>query len=120
MMNLKSKKDMIKLLKGMTKNINADKFREELSDKVANEKFNEFLGEEFMSIFNKKEISSITNGFNKLSNIQKHIFLDGVVQNLVERYEDYEGEDDSNYGDEFKMNVYNSLMHNLMNAERVK
>ena len=120
MMNLKAKKDMIKMLKGMTKNLSADKFREELSDKVANDKFNEFLNEEFMCIFNKKEISSITNGFNKLSNIQKHIFLDGVVQNLVERYDDYEGEDDSNYGDEFKMNVYNSLMHNLMNAERVK
>ena len=120
MMNLKAKKDMIKMLKGMTKNLNADKFREELSDKVANEKFEEFLEEEFMSIFNKKEINTITNGFNKLSNIQKHIFLDGVVQNLVERYNDYEGEDDSNYGDEFKMNVYNSLMHNLMNAERVK
>ena len=120
MMNLKAKKDMIKMLKGMTKNLSADKFREELSDKVANEKFNEFLEEEFMSIFNKKEINSITNGFNKLSNIQKHIFLDGVVQNLVERYNDYEGEDDTNYGDEFKMNVYNSLMHNLMNAERVK
>ena len=120
MMNLKAKKDMIKMLKGMTKNLNADKFREELSDKVANEKFNEFLNEEFMSIFNEKEISSITNGFNKLSNIQKHIFLDGVVQNLVERYEDNEGEDDTNYGDEFKMNVYNSLMHNLLNAERVK
>ena len=120
MMNLKSKKDMIKLLKGMTKNLSADKFREELSDNVANEKFNEFLGEEFMSIFNIKEINTITNGFNKLSNIQKHIFLDGVVQNLVERYADNEGEDDTNYGDEFKMNVYNSLMHNLMNAERVK
>ena len=120
MMNLKSKKDMIKMLKGMTKNLSADKFRDELSDKLANEKFNEFLNEEFMSVFNKKEISSITNGFNKLSNIQKHIFLDGVVQNLVERYEDYEGEDDTNYGDEFKMNVYNSLMHNLLNAERVK
>lgn len=120
MMNLKSKKDMIKMLKGMTKNINADKFREELSDKVANEKFNEFLGEEFMGIFNEKEINTITKGFNNLSNIQKHIFLDGVVQNLVERYEDYEGEDDSNYGDEFKMNVYNSLTHNLLNAERVK
>ena len=120
MMNLKAKKDMIKMLKGMTKNLSADKFREELSDKVANEKFNDFLNEEFMSIFNKKEINSITNGFNKLSNIQKHIFLDGVVQNLVERYEDNEGEDDSNYGDEFKMNVYNSLMHNLLNAERVK
>ena len=120
MMNLKSKKDMIKMLKGMTKNINADKFREELSDKVANEKFEEFLEEEFMTIFNKKEISSITKGFNNLSNIQKHIFLDGVVQNLTEKYGDYEGEDDTNYGDEFKMNVYNSLMHNLMNAERVK
>ena len=120
MMNLKAKKDMIKMLKGMTKNINADKFREELSDNVANEKFNEFLEEEFMTIFNKKEINTITNGFNKLSNIQKHIFLDGVVQNLVERYNDYEGEDDTNYGDEFKMNVYNSLTHNLMNAERVK
>ena len=120
MMNLKAKKDMIKMLKGMTKNLSADKFREELSDKVANDKFNEFLEEEFMSIFNKKEISSITKGFNNLSNIQKHIFLDGVVQNLVERYDDYEGEDDSNYGDEFKMNVYNSLMHNLLNAERVK
>ena len=120
MMNLKSKKDMIKMLKGMTNNLNADQFREELSDKVANEKFNEFLEEEFMSIFNKKEINSTTKGFNKLSNIQKHIFLDGVVQNLVERYNDYEGEDDTNYGDEFKMNVYNSLMHNLMNAERVK
>ena len=120
MMNLKAKKDMIKMLKGMTKNLSADKFREELSDKVANDKFNEFLNEEFMGVFNKKEISSITNGFNNLSNIQKHIFLDGVVQNLVERYEDYEGEEDTNYGDEFKMNVYNSLMHNLMNAERVK
>ena len=120
MMNLKAKKDMIKMLKGMTKNLSADKFRDELSDKVANDKFNEFLGEEFMSLFNEKEISSITNGFNNLSNIQKHIFLDGVVQNLVERYEDYEGEDDTNYGDEFKMNVYNSLMHNLLNAERVK
>ena len=73
-----------------------------------------------MSIFNEKEIKTITKGFNNLSNIQKHIFLDGVVQNLVERYNDYEGEDDTNYGDEFKMNVYNSLMHNLMNAERVK
>ena len=120
MINLKSKKDMIKMLKGMTKNLNADKFREELSDKVANEKFNEFLGEEFMSIFNEKEINTITKGFNNLSNIQKHIFLDGVVQNLTEKYGDYEGEDDTNYGDEFKMNVYNSLMHNLMNAERVK
>ena len=120
MINLKAKKDMIKMLKGMTKNLSADKFREELSDKVANEKFEEFLQEEFMGIFNKKEINSITNGFTKLSNIQKHIFLDGVVQNLVERYNDYEGEDDTNYGDEFKMNVYNSLMHNLMNAERVK
>ena len=120
MMNLKTKKDMIKMLKGMTKNLNADKFREELSGKVANEKFNEFLEEEFMSIFNNKEINTITKGFNKLSNIQKHIFLDGVVQNLVERYQDNEGEDDSNYGDEFKMNVYNSLMHNLLNAERVK
>ena len=120
MMSLKSKKDMIKMLKGMTKNLNADKFREELSDKVANEKFNKFLEEEFMSIFNNKEINTITKGFNKLSNIQKHIFLDGVVQNLVERYQDNEGEDDSNYGDEFKMNVYNSLMHNLLNAERVK
>ena len=120
MMSLKSKKDMIKMLKGMTKNINADKFREELSDKVANEKFNDFLNEEFMSIFNEKEINTITKGFNNLSNIQKHVFLDGVVQNLVERYDDYEGEDDSNYGDEFKMNVYNSLMHNLLNAERVK
>ena len=120
MINLKGKKDMIKLLKGMTKNLSADKFREELTDKAANDKFNEFLEEEFMSIFNKKEINTITNGFNKLSNIQKHIFLDGVVQNLVERYEDNEGEDDTNYGDEFKMNVYNSLMHNLLNAERVK
>ena len=120
MMNLKSKKDMIKMLKGMTSNINADKFREELSDKVANEKFNDFLEEEFMCIFNKKEINTITKGFNNLSNIQKHIFLDGVVQNLVERYGDYEGEDDTNYGDEFKMNVYNSLMHNLLNAGRVK
>ena len=120
MMNLKSKKDMIKMLKGMTKNLSADKFREELSDKVANDKFNEFLGEEFMSIFNEKEINTITKGFNNLSNIQKHIFLDGVVQNLVERYDDYEGEDDTNYGDEFKMNVYNSLTHNLLNAERVK
>ena len=120
MMNLKSKKDMIKMLKGMTKNLSTDKFREELSDKVANDKFNEFLNEEFMSIFNEKEINTITNGFNKLSNIQKHIFLDGVVQNLVEKYGDYEGEDDSNYGDEFKMNVYNSLMYNLLNAERVK
>ena len=120
MMSLKSKKDMVKMLKGMTKNINADKFREELSDKVANEKFNEFLGEEFMGIFNEKEINTITKGFNNLSNIQKHIFLDGVVQNLVERYQDNEGEDDTNYGDGFKMNVYNSLMHNLLNAERVK
>ena len=120
MMSLKAKKDMVKMLKGMTKNLTADKFREELSDKVANEKFNEFLEEEFMPIFNKKEINTITDGFNKLSNIQKHIFLDGVVQNLVEKYGDYEGEDDTNYGDEFKMNVYNSLMHNLMNAERVK
>ena len=120
MMSLKSKKDMVKLLKGMTKNLSADKFREELSDKVANDKFNEFLEEEFMSIFNEKEINTITKGFNNLSNIQKHIFLDGVVQNLVERYNDYEGEDDTNYGDEFKMNVYNSLTHNLMNAERVK
>ena len=120
MMNLKAKKDMIKMLKGMTKNLSADKFREELSDKVANEKFNEFLNEEFMGIFNEKEINTITKGFNNLSNIQKHIFLDGVVQNLVERYEDYEGEDDTNYGDEFKMNVYNSLTHNLLNAERVK
>ena len=120
MMSLKSKKDMIKMLKGMTKNLSADKFREELSDKVANEKFNEFLEEEFMSIFNEKEINTITKGFNNLSNIQKHIFLDGVVQNLVERYNDYEGEDDTNYGDEFKMNVYNSLTHNLLNAERVK
>ena len=120
MMNLKAKKDMIKMLKGMTKNLNADKFREELSDNVANEKFNEFLQEEFMSVFNKKEINTITNGFNKLSNIQKHIFLDGVVQNLVERYEDNEGDNDTNYGDEFKMNVYNSLMHNLLNAERLK
>ena len=120
MMNLKSKKDMIKMLKGMTKNISADKFREELSDKVANEKFEEFLNEEFMSIFNNKEINTITNGFNNLSNIQKHIFLDGVVQNLVEKYEEYEGEDDTNYGDEFKMNIYNALMHNLLNAGRVK
>ena len=120
MLNLKAKKDMVKMLKGMTKNLNADKFREELSDKVANEKFNEFLEEEFMTLFNKKEINTITNGFNNLSNIQKHIFLDGVVQNLVEKYGDYEGEDDTNYGDEFKMNVYNSLMHNLLNAERVK
>ena len=120
MMNLKTKKDMIKMLKGMTKNLSVDKFREELSDKVANEKFNEFLNEEFMSIFNKKEINTITNGFNNLSNIQKHIFMDGVVQNLVEKYEDYEGEDDTNYGDEFKMNIYNALMHNLLNAGRVK
>ena len=120
MMNLKSKKDMIKMLKGMTKNISADKFREELSDKVANEKFEEFLNEEFMSIFNNKEINTITNGFNNLSNIQKHIFMDGVVQNLVEKYEEYEGEDDTNYGDEFKMNIYNALMHNLLNAGRVK
>ena len=119
MMNLKSKKDMVKMLKGMTKNINVDKFREELSDKVANEKFKEFLEEEFMSGFNKKEINTITKGFNNLSNIQKHIFLDGVVQNLVEKYSDYE-EDDTNYGDEFKMNVYNSLMYNLLNAEGVK
>ena len=119
-MNLKAKKDMIKMLKGMTNNLNADKFREELSDKVANEKFNEFLQEEFMSIFYKKEINTITKGFNNLSNIQKHIFLDGVVQNLTEKYGDCEGEDDTNYGDEFKMNVYNSLMHNLLNAERVK
>ena len=120
MMNLKAKKDMIKMLKGMTKNLNADKFREELSDDVANDKFNEFLGEEIMSIFNEKEKKTITEAFNNLSTIQKHIFLDGVVQNLVERYNDYEGEDDTNYGDEFKMNVYNSLMHNLMNAGRVK
>ena len=120
MMNLKAKKDMIKMLKGMTKNLSADKFREELSDKVANDKFNEFLGEEFMGVFNKKEISSITNGFNKLSNIQKHIFLDGVVQNLVEKYDDYEGDNDTNYGDEFKMNVYNSIMHNLITAERME
>ena len=120
MMSLKAKKDMIKMLKGMTKNLSADKFREELSGKVANDKFNEFLEEEFMSIFNEKEINTITKGFNNLSNIQKHIFLDGVVQNLVERYNDYEGEDDTNYGDEFKMNVYNSLTHNLLNAERVK
>ena len=120
MMNLKAKKDMIKMLKGMTKNLSVDKFREELSDKVGNDKFNEFLEEEIMTIFNKKEINTITKGFNNLSNIQKHIFLDGVVQNLVERYNDYEGEDDTNYGDEFKMNVYNSLMHNLLNAERVK
>ena len=42
-----------------------------------------------------------------------------MLQNLTEKYGDYE-EEDSNYGDEFKMNVYNSLMHNLMNAERVK
>ena len=120
MMNLKAKKDMIKMLKGMTKNLSTDKFREELSDKVANDKFNEFLEEEFMSIFNEKEINTITKGFNNLSNIQKHIFLDGVVQNLVERYEDNEGEGETNYGDEFKMNVYNSLMHNLLNAGRVK
>ena len=120
MMSLKAKKDMVKMLKGMTKNLSVDKFREELSDKVANEKFEEFLEEEFMSIFNDKEINTITKGFNNLSNIQKHIFLDGVVQNLVERYNDYEGEDDTNYGDEFKMNVYNSLTHNLLNAERVK
>ena len=119
MMNLKSKKDMVKMLKGMTKNLNVDKFREELSDNAANEKFEEFLNEEFMSSFNDKEIKSIKNGFNKLSNIQKHIFLDGVVQNLVERYSDYE-ENDTNYGDEFKMNVYNSLMYNLLNAEKVK
>ena len=119
MMNLKTKKDMVKMLKGMTKNINVDKFREELSDKVANEKFKEFLEEEFMSGFNKKEINTITKGFNNLSNIQKHIFLDGVVQNLVEKYEGYE-EGDSNYDDDFKTNVYNSLMHNLLNAERVK
>lgn len=119
MMNLKAKKDMIKMLKGMTKNLSADKFREELSDKVANEKFNEFLNEEFMCVFNEKEINTITKGFNNLSNIQKHIFLDGAVQNLVEKYDDYE-EGDSNYGDEFKMNVYNSLMYNLLNAERVK
>ena len=119
MMNLKAKKDMIKMLKGMTKNLSADKFREELSDKVANEKFNEFLNEEFMGVFNEKEINSITKGFNKLSNIQKHIFLDGVVQNLTEKYGDYE-EENTNYGDEFKMNVFNALMHNLLNAERVK
>lgn len=119
-MNLKSKKDMVKMLKGMTKNISADKFREELSDKVANEKFEEFLEEDFMSVFNKKEINTITKGFNNLSNIQKHIFLDGVVQNLIERYKDYEEEDDTNYGDEFKMNVYNSLLHNLLNARRLK
>ena len=119
MMNLKTKKDMVKMLKGMTKNINVDKFREELSDKVANEKFKEFLEEEFMSGFNKKEINTITKGFNNLSNIQKHIFLDGVVQNLVEKYEGYE-EGDSKYDDDFKTNVYNSLMHNLLNAERVK
>ena len=120
MVNLNNKKAMIKMLKAMTKNLSVDKFREELSDKVANEKFNEFLEEEFMGIFNMKELNTITKGFEKLSNIQKHIFLDGVVQNLVERYGDYEGEDDTNYGDEFKMNVYNSLMHNLLNAERVK
>ena len=120
MMNLKAKKDMIKMLKGMTKNINADKFREELSDKPANDRYNEFLNEEFMSIFNEKEKKTITEGFNNLSTIQKHIFLDGVVQNLVERYPLPEEGDDTDYGDEYKMNVYNSLMHNLMNAERVK
>ena len=119
MLSLKSKKDMAKMLKGMTKNLNADKFREELSDEVANEKFEEFLQEEFMGVFNEKEISSIREAFNKLSPIQKHIFLDGVAQNLTERYEEYE-ENDSNYGDEFKMNVYNSIMHNLVNAERLK
>ena len=119
MMNLKSKKDMVKMLKGMTKNISADKFREELSDNTANEKFEDFLNEEFMGVFNEKEINSITKGFNKLSNIQKHIFLDGVVQNLTEKYGDYE-EENTNYGDEFKMNVFNALMHNLLNAERVK
>ena len=73
-----------------------------------------------MSVFNKKEIKSITNGFNKLSNIQKHIFLDGVVQNLVERYPLPEEGDDTDYCEEYKMNVYNSLMHNLINAERVQ
>ena len=119
MMNLKSKKDMIKLLKGMTKNLSADKFREELSDKVANEKFEEFLQEEFMSVFNEEEIRSIREAFNNLSPIQKHIFLDGVAQNLKENYEDFE-EGNSNYGDEFKMNVYNSIMHNLVNAERLE
>ena len=119
MMNLKSKKDMIKMLKGMTKNLNTDKFREELSDDVANDKFNEFLGEEIMSIFNEKEKKTITEAFNNLSTIQKHIFLDGVVQNLVERYPLPEDGEDTDYGDEYKMNVYNSLMHNLMNAERV-
>lgn len=119
MMNLKSKKDMVKMLKGMTKNISADKFREELSDNTANEKFEDFLKEDFMSVFDEKEIDSIRNAFNKLSTIQKHIFLDGVVQNLIEHYPDFE-EGNDNYGDEFKMNVYNSLMHNLVNAERLE
>lgn len=119
MMNLKSKKDMVKMLKGMTKNISADKFREELSDNGANEKFEEFLKEDFMSVFDEKEINSIREAFNKLSNIQKHIFLDGVVQNLIEHYPDFE-EGNDNYGDEFKMNVYNSLMYNLVNAERLE
>ena len=119
MMSLKSKKDMVKMLKGMTKNLSADKFREELSGDNANEKFEEFLQEEFMSVFNEEEIKSIREAFNNLTPIQKHIFLDGVAQNLKENYEDYE-ENSSNYGDEFKMNVYNSIMHNLVNAERLE
>ena len=120
MMSLKSKKDMVKMLKGMTKKISTDKFRKELSGDDANEKFEEFLQEEFMSVFNEEEINSIREAFNNLSPIQKHIFLDGVVQNLVERYPLSEEGDDTDYGDEYKMNVYNSLMHNLMNAERVQ
>ena len=119
MMNLKSKKDMVKMLKGMTKNISTDKFREELSGDDANEKFEEFLQEDFMSVFDEKEINSMREAFNKLSPIQKHIFLDGVAQNLKEHYEDFE-EGSDNYGDEFKMNVYNSIMHNLINAERLE
>ena len=120
MMSLKAKKDMIKMLKGMTKNLNADKFREELSGNDADEKFEEFLQGEFMSVFNEKEINSIREAYNKLTPMQKHIFLDGVVQNLVERYPLPEEGDDTDYGDEYKMNVYNSLMHNLINAERVQ
>ena len=119
MMNLKGKKDMVKMLKGMTKNISTSKFKEELSGDDANEKFEEFLQEEFMSVFNEGEINTFREAFNKLSPIQKHIFLDGAAQNLIEHYEDYE-EGNSNYGDEFKMNVYNSIMHNLINAERME
>ena len=119
MMSLKSKKDMAKMLKGMTKNLSTDKFRKELSGDDADEKFEEFLQEEFMSVFNEEEIKSIREAFNKLTPIQKHIFLDGVAQNLKENYEDYE-EGNTNYGDEFKMNVYNSIMHNLVNAERLE